>query len=575
MEPAVVRGRFFPRFVILTLLLWTGTAFAAQNDEAARNAAEKDLRIRLVGSGEGAKRTPRAERKLLPDWPVADRMVLQSGRPVGIAGTASPSCQVEVSFAGQRHRTRSDAAGRWRILLAPLKVSSEPREMVICAGGERLVLKDILVGEVWMVSGQSNMECSGNSKLYEFRTRAGFYGEQLPSLRKRIEAVAGLDEPEIRYALIRKNGFRWRKCVHRDALGCSLVALYFARKLHRVLNVPVGIVNTAYGCASIEAYLPEEELAKGNFRELLEEGRAYQDMLQKGGPAELAPAARNRLMLEHCLHPRYRFCRGLAGKDGKVDPKYCRTIEWHMSVVKPSAVHLSTVARVIGYPVCGMLWYQGETNVKETDYPLKQQLLIEAVRRLTGDPGLPFLIVMLAPNPVRELPRFWRQQFEAAATVPGTWIVNTVDTPPAEQRDYHPSSKEFIGERLAATALNRTYGMKDAVYSGPVFDRAERSGSGLLISFRHAEGLHTLDGKAPLCFEIAGADKKFVPASAVIKGERVRLSAPGVPSPKYARYAWSATNPGVNLVSGAGLPLFPFDSSDPFFQGEKHRRMNR
>jgi sialate O-acetylesterase len=117
--------------------------------------------------------------------------------------------------------------------------------------------------------------------------------------------------------------------------------------------------------------------------------------------------------------------------------------------------------------------------------------------------------------------------------------------------------------------------MKDAVYSGPVFDRAERSGSGLLISFRHAEGLHTLDGKAPLCFEIAGADKKFVPAAAVVEGERVRLSAPGVLRPEYARYAWSATNPGVNLVSGAGLPLFPFDSSDPFFQEEKHRRMNR
>ena len=116
--------------------------------------------------------------------------------------------------------------------------------------------------------------------------------------------------------------------------------------------------------------------------------------------------------------------------------------------------------------------------------------------------------------------------------------------------------------------------MKDIVYSGPVFDKAEVSGSGLLVSFRHGKGLRTTDGKAPLCFEIAGEDKKFMPANAVIEGDKIKLSAANVPAPKYVRYAWANRNNGLNVVNGAGQAMFPFDSSNAFFQSGKLKKFH-
>ncbi len=576
MEMTLMKRRLVSRFMIAALLLWNGVSFAAKTKASnQKDEAEKELKILMVGSEKG-KRATRSKQVLQLDWPFGSGMVLQNGCPIGIAGNAIPSTPVVLSFAGQQHKTQSDAAGRWQITLDPLKISHTPQDMKITAGKEQTTLKDILVGEVWMISGQSNMECTANTKLKEFKTRAKFYGGQVPELKKHIDPIEKFNDPEIRYATIRRYGFVWKKCVGKDAMAFSLVGMFFARRLYQTLKVPIGIVNVSYGCASIETYLPEEELAKGGYKDFVAESRAYQELLKKGGPSTLDPETRQKMMLDHCL--RWEFCRRLAGKDKKVDPKHYRTVEWHMGLVKPGAAYYSTVIKVEKYPVRGMLWYQGGTNVADKDYHLRLKLLIEAMRRVTGNRDLPFYIVMITPRPAPPFdarPRFWAQQFDAAASMPNTWIVNTADTAPNEQRDYHPTTKDFIGERLAVSALNCTYNHKDIIYSSPIFDHTGNAGANLLVSFRHAKGLHTKDGKAPTCFEIAGADRKFVPATAVIEGDKVRLSSPGVSSPKYARFAWAASNPGINLVSGAGLPPFPFDSSDPFFQSGKHRQMNR
>ena len=542
----------------------------------ATDKAEKDLKLRLVRSETGGKKAPVSKQALQLGCPFGDHMVLQRGRKIKVYGSAAPSCPVELTFAGQQLKTTSDAAGKWQVTLEPLEVSKKPLRMQIRAGRESLAVNDILVGEVWVVSGQSNMECSGQTKLSEFKSRAKFYGDQVPALRAEIEKIASFDDPEVRAIRIRKSGINyWRKCVGKQALYISLVGMFFARKLHRALDVPIGIVDTSYGCASIETYLPEEELSKGGFKDLLADGKAYREILENGGFGKLDPEKRQQMMQKHCR--RWAFCRKLLGKDGKVDPKYYRSIEWHMSVVLPMAAYDSTASRVVDFPHRGMLWYQGGTNAGDMDYSLRMRLLIEGMRRVTQNPDMPFYFVMVTPYRGRagKSITFWPQQLAAAADTPNTWIVCTVDTPSAQQRDYHPTSKDFVGERLALAALNKTYGKKDIAYGSPVFDKAEKSGSSLVVSFRFAVGLKTKDGKAPTCFEIAGEDRKFVPAAAVIEGDKVRLSAAGVANPKYARFAWTPTNPGVNLVNGAGLPPFPFDSSDPlFYTTGKQRKLN-
>ena len=562
--------QYLTGFSALALILWAGATYAAN----AADNAEKDLKLRLVSPGAAGKKAPAARQRLQLDCPFGDRMVLQSGRKISISGSAEPSCPVELTFAGRQLKTTSDAAGKWQVTLEPLEVSKKPLQMQIKAGNDQQLINDILVGEVWLISGQSNMSSSGRSKLGEYKSRAQFFGDQVPALRARVEKIAEYNDPEIRFVRISPAGsVTWKKCVRKDALSFSLVGMYFARKLHQALDVPVGIIDTANGCASIEAYLPEEELVKSGSKEQLADGKAYRDILKRGGFGKLDPAERARLMKEHCL--RWAFCKKLIGPDGTVDPKHFRSIGWHMSVVRPMAAYDSTVARIIDFPSRGMLWYQGETNLREKDYHLKQTLLAEGMRRVTKNPDMAFYAVLIAPYMgYVMLPEFWPQQYIAAADTPNSALVNTVDTPPLEQRDYHPTSKDFVGERLALAALNKTYGKKDIAYSSPIFDKAEPSGSSLLISFRHGKGLHTADGKAPSCFQIAGEDKKFVPATAVIEGDKIRLSAAGVPNPKYARYAWSKTNNGINLFNGAGLPPFPFDSSDPFFQSEKLKKMH-
>ena len=562
--------QYLTGFSALALILWAGASRAAN----AADNAEKDLKIRMVSHGAAGKKVPAAGQRLQLDCPFGDRMVLQSGRKIRISGKGAPSCPVELTFAGQQLKTQSDAAGKWQVTLAPLAVSKKPLQMQIKAGKEQRLINDILVGEVWLISGQSNMSSSGRSKLGEYKSRAKFFGDQVPALRARMEKIAGYNDPEIRLVRISPAGsVTWKKCVQKDALTFSLVGMYFARKLHQALDVPVGIVDISYGCASIEAYLPEEELAKSGSKEQLADGKTYRDILKRGGFGKLEPAERARLMKEHCL--RWAFCRNLIGPDGTVDPKHYRSIEWHMSVVRPMAAYDSTAARIIDFPSRGMLWYQGETNLREKDYHIKQTLLAEGMRRATKNPDMAFYAVMIAPyTGYVMLPDFWPQQYIAAVDTPNSALVNTVDTPPPEQRDYHPTSKDFVGERLALAALNKTYGKKDIAYSSPIFDKAEQSGSSLLISFRHGKGLHTTDSKAPSCFQIAGENRKFVPATAVIEGDKIRLSAAGVPNPKYARYAWSRINTGVNLFNGAGLPPFPFDSSNPFFQSGKLKKMH-
>ena len=556
--------------LLLSVLLCQSSAAETAGGKVKSGETSKDLQHRLMNKVEFAKTPARKPGKFLKTGLLfRSGMVLQRDRAIQVTGNAAPNSEVKLEFAGQQHQARSDASGAWKIELKPLQASNQPREMQIVSGGEKIVLTDVLVGDVWLLSGQSNMVCSANLKLSEYKSRTSFYKDKAPALAAKMEKISEWNEPEIRYYSLSYG--TWRKCVGKDAKGCSLVGMYFARKLHQKLKIPIGLVTTAYGCASIETFMPLEALEEGGFTDRVKEGRAYQEILKNGGFAKLDPAERQKVLLVHCNDPHYRFCRQY-GKTGKVEEKNYRMVEWHMSVVKPGAAFYSTVVKVLDYPMRGMVWYQGETNVGFKGYEVKQRLLVEYMRKLTRNPDMPFYAVMVAP--LFTNPDFWVQQYIATADTAGTALANTADTPPEEQRDYHPSTKDFIGERLALAALNKTYGMTNIVYSGPVFAGAEVSGSSLLVSFRHGKGLRTTDGKAPLCFEIAGEDKKFVPATAAIEGDKIKLSAPNVPSPRYARYAWANRNNGLNVVNGAGQAMFPFDSSNAFFQSGKLKQFH-
>ncbi len=503
----------------------------------------------------------------------SDSMVLQRERKIPVSGKALPGSAVTVIFANQHLQTVADSTGSWEVTLEKLEASSIPEKLTVISNNEKIVISDILVGEVWHVSGQSNMELSGTGKLREYNERKEFFGELADVYRKNIaENIASMKRDDIRFITVRETKNSWQKCVGEETLDCPLVPLFFACRVNSEINIPIGIVNTSYGCASLETYMTPDTLEKSGFLELAEEGREFCVLQSNGGIDALEESERNKILLTHCRHPRYRFCRSFADDKGNVDPDRIPLIKWHMSVVKTGGAFYSTMNKVLKFPVRGMLWYQGCTNLLDKDYARMQKLFVESMREFYNDDKMPFYFVMIAPHPFgpEVLPQFYLQQYEAAVNTPYSFLVATADTPPVEQQDYHPSTKDFIGERLALAALKNTYG-KNFPDSGPIFDNAVQKENSLVVSFRHADDLHTIDGEAPKLFEIASADGKFFPADAEIADDKIILSSKGVVSPVYARYCWTDIHTGANTVNGAGFTVFPFDSSKEFFTSGKCR----
>jgi len=478
---------------------------------------------------------------------LGDHMVLQRDKPVSIWGWADPGEPVTVSFAGQSKTATAGADGQWSLKLDALTASAEPRVLLITGKDERNVeVKDVLVGEVWLGSGQSNMAMTvaGCDRFEAEKAAATF-----PLIRHYRESSGPAEQPQ------NEGKGAWQECTPDTAGGFSATLYFFGREIHRELGVPVGLINTSVGGTPIESWVVAEVQSsdpetKANFDARL-------DTYRKFDPAE-APA----------LHQKQLATWKAASEKAKANgtpfvtpPPKDPLAMWKLKG-GPSGLFNGKVANLVPYTLRGMLWYQGEGNANSNPGLYHKQLtqLVTSWRRLWQD-EVPFAWVQL-PNytsPGEGWPRL-RESMLKTLTLPQTGMAITIDL--GDAKDIHPKNKQDVGKRLSYWALGTVYGKKVPATSGPLPAGSTIKGEAITVSFRHTNGgLKSITGGPLTGFEIASADQQWKPAEAKIDGETVIVSSAEVARPVAVRYAWKDW-PDYSLANGAGLPASPFRTDD-------------
>ena len=491
-----------------------------------------------------------------------DGMVLQQGRPVPVWGTSGPDEDVAVTFAGQTQVTRSDLDGKWRVTLDPLPTNAQPAEMKV-AGQEQVIVKDILVGEVWLCSGQSNMQWT------------------VAQSAKAEQEIAAAKFPQIRmFTVERATSFEpmpdvqgsWKPATAENAGSFSAVGYFFGRHLHETLKVPVGLINTSWGGTRVEAWTSREALEdRPCAAQLLSDWNGIRqswDAAAEDAKYEVARAAWKdqveKLKAENAKLP---------ASERKPLPAAPRAPDHPDKTPHyPATLFNGMVAGLIPYAIQGGIWYQGESNQQRAvQY---QELLPTMINdwRTRWNNDFSFYIVQLASYgnrlPVATepgIPDTWAElqeaQFLTAITLPESGLAVTNDI--GEKDDIHPKNKQEVGRRLALWALAKDYGRTDAVFSGPLFKNSIVEGGKVRVQFDHVGGgLKTRDGGPLKHFQISGADEKWHWAEATIVGEEVHVSSPQVPAPVGVRYAWAAWPEGANLINAEGLPASSFRTDE-------------
>ncbi len=477
-----------------------------------------------------------------PAPPFQDHAVLQRDKPLPVWGRADPGERVTVAFKGQSVGTTAGADGHWMVYLEPVEASAEPAELTI-TGKNTVTIRDVLVGEVWLASGQSNMEWPvARSADAEKEIAAA----RFPLIREFNAARTSVMEPAHTVA------GAWKICSPESAGDFSAVAYHFARSLHRRLGVPVGIVNSTWGGTAIEAWLDRFTL----------QGTAAWPAVDARWQESLAEFEERKV--NHPLEmAAWREAEEKARTAGTPNP-----LPWPRAPVGPGTPYAPAglfngmIAPLQPFALRGVIWYQGESNWRRPDeYAGLFPAMIRAWRAHWNDDRLPFLFVQLAGYQVPDDPsgRGWawlREAQAAALALPATGMAVAIDI--GEPKDIHPRNKQEVGRRLALLARTGVYELPGDAH-GPVFASVQREGAALRVRFRHvADGL-TAEKKPPQALEVAGADRKFYPATGRIERDTLVVSAPEVREPVAVRYAWS-NHPEANLFGGNGLPVAPFRS---------------
>jgi sialate O-acetylesterase len=406
-------------------------------------------------------------------------------------------------------------------------------------GENTITVRDVVAGEVWLCSGQSNM------------------GFQLNRALTAAEAIAGAADPQLRFFKVPREaadspkadtGGAWELSTPLSASNVSAVAYFFGRDLRRALKVPVGLIDSAVGGTPAEAWTS---------RATLESNPVLKELLDKHAQAVARFAADKASGKHDQLRARHREAVQQAKAAGKPAPKAPVLSDPSTSKQRPCGLYNAMIAPLQPYPLAGAIWYQGEANSgRATQYLTLFPAMIGNWREAWGDP-FPFLFVQIAPHE-RMTPEIREAQLLCSQKVPRTACIVTADV--GDAKDIHPRAKEPVGARLALAARAIAYGEK-IPYSGPVLEKMEVDGTRAVLSFRDADGgLVARDGLKG--FTIAGADGNFVEGQARIEGNRVVVSSPAVPKPAAVRYGWSPV-PEATLFNGAGLPASPFRTDGP------------
>lgn len=493
---------------------------------------------------------------------LSDGLVLQQRKNIAIWGQADADEDVKVSFAGQTKVTQADLDGRWRVVLDPMPASATPAEMTV-EGKNRLVVKDLLVWEVWLCCGQSNMQWTVAQAANPEQEIAA---SDFPQIRMFTVERATAMEPvtDVKGA--------WKQAGPATTGQFSAVAYYFGRHLHQALKVPVGLINTSWGGTRIEAWTSMESLQdRPCAAQLLndwESIRAGWDASAEKTKFEAARAAWQQKVKE------IKTANAeLPSDQQKPLPQAPKPPQDPDSTPHyPAVLFNAMVAPLIPYTVQGAIWYQGESNQDRAfQY---QELLPNMINdwRSRWNDEFSFYIVQLASFGNRlpvameaGIPDTWAElqeaQYLTAITLPKTGLAVTNDI--GEEKDIHPKNKQEVGRRLALWALAKDYGKSDIVPSGPLFKNSIVEGNRVRLQFDYVGGgLKSRDGAPLKHFQIAGEDQKWVWAEARIEGGEVLVSSPEVPSPAGVRYAWAAWPEGASLINAEGLPASCFRTDE-------------
>ncbi len=494
----------------------------------------------------------------------ADHAVLQRDRPLPVWGWATPGEKVAVKLGAESAETVAGKDGRWQVTLKPQPASKTPLTLTV-AGANTLTVKDVLLGDVWLCGGQSNMEWNLGSCDAPDDVKTA----DLPLVRQFGVNYNFAPTPQTEVK------GQWAVCTPQTAPGFTAVGFYFARRVHKETGVPIGLLRSCVGGTNIELWMSQDTLMNtpalagyGKFmRESLD---TYQKDLAAALPAVEEWTAKSRAELK-------------AGRPVPPPPALPE-FPFGEKMFRPRCVtlHNGMIAPLVPFALRGALWYQGESNAGSAEdarqYVEKKRAMLADWRKWFGDPNLPFYFVQLAA---------WQRASDDPAGGDGWALIRdaqrkclalphtgmAVATDVGDADDIHPKNKSDVGDRLARWALANEYGKKIEP-SGPLFRALKIDGNKAVVEFDHVgTGLMIgkKDGLKPVAelkggklarFAIAGKDKKWVWADARIDGNTVVCTHPNVPEPAAVRFAFSINPAGANLYNRDGLPASPFRSDD-------------
>ncbi len=506
------------------------------------------LLLLLAGPAVGAVKLPAV---------IGDHMVIQRDLPVKVWGTANAGEKVTVSLAGKSQAATADKDGKWAVTLPPMTAGG-PMDMTV-AGTNRLTVKDILVGEVWVCSGQSNMQWTvrGAANPDEEVVAAKY-----PKIRLFTVARKTADTPQP------DCGGAWSVCSPQTAGNFSAVGYFFGRSIHKALDVPVGLINTSWGGTRAEPWTSRAGMAAmPMFAEALKD---WDTRVATFDPAKAEVEFKKAQKQYKARLAKWQKDAAAARAAGKSPPRRPRGPRRRGNVAgsnqRPANLFNGMIAPLIPLGIRGAIWYQGESNASQAyKYRTLFPGMITDWRKQWGQGDFPFLFVQLANFRARaDTPgdSAWAELREAQAMtlkLPATGMAVIIDIGAAN--NIHPKNKQDVGGRLALAARAIAYGEK-IVYSGPIHKSMTAKGGKVTLTFDHVGGGLVAKGGGKLVgFAVAGADRKFVWADAAVEGETVVVASPTVTKPVAVRYAWG-DNPACNLYNAEGLPASPFRTDD-------------
>ena len=474
---------------------------------------------------------------------LSDHTVLQRESPIHIWGWASPGESVTVTLLQQHRSVAADPLGQWSVYLAPEKAGG-PYSMQI-AGSNSITLSDILIGDVWFASGQSNMEMP----------LSGFPGSAV--LNNAAEEIANANHPEIHLLHIPQKASQyplndqpatWTTCTSATAASFSAVAYLFGRDIQAKEHVPIGLIDSTWGGTPGEAWVSLDGISSdaalmpvfATWTKMADTQEQIPAMLANEKREDAAALAANQPLPKHTWHP-------------------------NPDSYAPAALFNGMVAPATPFTIKGVIWYQGETNsglARVTLYNRIFSTLITDWRRAWQQGEFPFLYAQISSfkSSAYEDWGMLRDAQRRTLSLNNTAMAVTIDV--GDPNNVHPPDKQTVAARLALGARALAYGESSLEYSGPLFRQATPEADGMRVWFDHTAGKLVSTGPSLAGFELAGEDHHFFPATARIEGETVLTSSTQVKEPHYVRYAW-ANAPDASLTNKAGLPASTFTSEDP------------